>query len=161
MATGKWNDPDTPKRGWTCKGVTDLEENRMTCEMCEQQVIRYAHEMHHEEHYSLTVGCICAGNMEENIQGATLRENQLKKRQRKKAKWLEKWKRSRRGNLYVKAHDRYHAVIFKKNGHFSGLIEDTFTKEKIYAKIKYSTESEAMYGAFEGIEYLFEQSNRR
>ena len=157
MATGKWNDPDTPKHGWTCEGTTDLEGNRMTCEMCEQQEIRYAHEMHHEAHYPLTVGCVCAEHMEQNAQAAKQRENQLKKRQRKKTKWLEKWKLSKRGNLYVKAHDRYHAVVFRKNGYFSGSIKDILTGKIIYARKKYSTEKEAMYAAFEGIEYLMDK----
>jgi hypothetical protein len=55
---GKWSEPGVPHRGWTCTGVTDLEEPAATCEMCETAAIRYVHHMEHADYPGgLGVGC--------------------------------------------------------------------------------------------------------
>ena len=84
-STGKWLDPNVPKREWSCTGITDLgRNNRATCEMCEVQQIRYVHHMEHLQYDEpLDVGCICAGYMEENPDAARRRETDLKSRNAK------------------------------------------------------------------------------
>jgi hypothetical protein len=79
-STGKWLDLDVPKRGWSCAGIDDLGKDRMTCEMCEVQRIRWVHYMEHPNHSQLMVGCICAGYMEENLDAARRREAGFKSR---------------------------------------------------------------------------------
>jgi hypothetical protein len=79
-STGKWLDPNIPKRGWFCTGIDDLGKDRMTCEMCEVQRIRWVHYMEHPNHSQLMVGCICAGYMEENLDAARRREAGFKSR---------------------------------------------------------------------------------
>ena len=58
---GKWNDKDTPKRGWVCTGLVDHMEKEFECEMCEFQTCRYVQTMHHPgRNMYLDVGCVCA-----------------------------------------------------------------------------------------------------
>lgn len=78
-STGKWLDPNVPKREWFCVKIDDLgPKDRVTCEMCEVQKIRYLHHMKHLQHPQLVVGCVCAGYMEENPDGARRRETRFK-----------------------------------------------------------------------------------
>lgn len=59
-----WHDPNFPKTGWTCTGATDLGAPEGICEMCNHQIIRYAHHLHHPASgRSLDCGCICVGGL--------------------------------------------------------------------------------------------------
>ena len=74
-----WNDPDFPKTGWTCTGVTDFRAPNSVCEMCGYQIIRYVHHMYHlKSGHSLGCGCICAGKLEGDINKARRREADFK-----------------------------------------------------------------------------------
>jgi hypothetical protein len=88
MATGKWIVEGVPHKGWTCDMVTDLEEDRMVCAMCEIAEIRYVHTMRHPDYPDpLGVGCVCAEHMEEDYVGPRLRENRLRARARRLRSW--------------------------------------------------------------------------
>jgi len=81
MSNGKWGDPGVPKAGWECVGVEDLEEPSVICEMCEVQEIRYVHSMEHRDYPdTLRCGCICAGNMEQDVAAARVRDAGMRKR---------------------------------------------------------------------------------
>jgi hypothetical protein len=55
--------------------LEDLGEPSATCEMCETQEIRYVHYMQHPNYSrQLGSGCVCAGRMEEDYEGAQRRE---------------------------------------------------------------------------------------
>ncbi len=75
-----WDDPDFPKTGWVCVGMTDYGSEHIVCELCGQQNVRYAHHMRHPEYGDLTVGCICAGKMEGDIERAKRRERDFKRK---------------------------------------------------------------------------------
>ena len=78
-ASGKWKMPGVPHKGWSCTGYEDLGEPSATCEMCEVSEIRYVHYMSHPNyHATLACGCICAGHLEEDYEGAVAREKVLK-----------------------------------------------------------------------------------
>jgi hypothetical protein len=83
---GKWSRRSIPHKGWTCIDMHDLGDVRMICEMCETAEIRYVHVMTHPDFESgegeLEVGCICAGNMEQDYAAAELREKQYRRRQK-------------------------------------------------------------------------------
>jgi len=65
--------------------MEDLEEPSMVCEMCEIQEIRYVHYMEHPDYPDvLGVGCICAGYMEADYEGARRREQSLKSNGRRR-----------------------------------------------------------------------------
>lgn len=83
-ATGKWRQQDVPHKGWNCVDVEDSGAPNHLCEMCEAVWIRYIHSMKHLEYPQvLRVGCICAGHMEEDYEGAKQREKDFRRKQRK------------------------------------------------------------------------------
>ncbi len=73
-----WDDPDFPKWGWECIGMTDHGEERIICGLCGQQNVRYAHHMRHPQYGELTAGCTCAGKMECDFERARQREREYK-----------------------------------------------------------------------------------
>ena len=85
---GCWSDPNIPKTGWKCIGMTDLGKgNYTTCEMCRSSTIRYVHHMQHPQYPRvLGVGCVCAGRMEGNIELAKFREADFKRRAQRKSR---------------------------------------------------------------------------
>jgi hypothetical protein len=103
MATGKWREAGVPHKGWVCAGVEDLEDERMICEMCEVVEIRFVHTMQHPEYpATLACGCICAGNMEQDLEAARGREKRAHSHVMRRAKWLTRkgWYRTLRIELY-------------------------------------------------------------
>jgi len=109
-----WNDPNVPKKGWICVDVIDLGQPFGECGMCGKEDIRYVHIMRHENHQSIGAGCVCAGNMEGNIDAAKDRENSLKNKiNRFKTFSITDLKTSAKGNLYTKYKDT--VITFMKN----------------------------------------------
>jgi hypothetical protein len=90
---GKWCWPNVPHKGWTCTDVYDLGGDYLgICEMCETQEIRYVHVMTHPDYDGeLGCGCVCAGNMEENLTGAQEREKKLKLRSPERIEIANSW----------------------------------------------------------------------
>ncbi|MDD2492519.1 MAG: 3'-5' exonuclease [Bacilli bacterium] len=99
QSSGLWKDPNVPKTGWTCVGITDLGKPSKLCHMCENATIRYAHHMRHPNYpHTLTVGCICAGKMEGNDLEASKREKELKNYVARRKKFLNReWKKTAKG----------------------------------------------------------------
>lgn len=109
-----WEDPNVPKTGWACVGITDLGGPYGVCEMCGKQIIRYVHHMEHPSYRSLGVGCVCAGKMEGDMDKASNRENEFKKLNNRLLGFLQrKWKKSIKGNRYLKYND--HIVVLFYN----------------------------------------------
>lgn len=107
-----WKDPLVPHSGWTCAGVEDLGSPAGICQMCGYQIIRYAHLMEHPGYHSLSVGCVCAGRMEGDVAGARRREADFKNRQSRRISFCKRqWKRSRKGNEYLKV-DQHIVVLY-------------------------------------------------
>ena len=155
---GKWSQPSVPHKGWKCIDIQDLGEPLEICEMCEKNEIRYVHYMKHQDYPDiLAVGCVCAGNMEENTIIAKKRDDFMKSRSNKKKKWLDKkWKLSKKGNLYIES-DGF-IIILKNNGsYWSANIKNEFKNINIWSKRKYSTKNEVKLAAFDHItKLLFE-----
>lgn len=114
---GKWSKQGVPKKGWICIGLEDLGEPATECEMCENQEIRYVHQMQHPNYPDiLDCGCVCAGKLEENYAAASKRESDSKNLAQRRARWLtRKWKVSTNGNDYLKT-DGFHIVVFSNPG---------------------------------------------
>ena len=118
MNFGKWSQPGVPKKGWTCTYIEDLEDERIRCEMCEHQEIRFVHYMEHPRYpEALPCGCDCAGRMEDNYANAEARDKQMRNTasRRKRFADLKSWKYSRNGNPYLKK-DGYQVTVFRKSG---------------------------------------------
>jgi hypothetical protein len=77
---GKWSEPGVPHKGWVCLGVDDLGPGElMTCQMCMVAQIRYVHAMVHDDYpEKLLCGCVCAGNMEGDVDRAAQRDRAAK-----------------------------------------------------------------------------------
>jgi hypothetical protein len=59
--------------------------------MCEVHPIRYVHEMQHDDYPDIFYcGCVCAGHMEEDPDGARAREKDFKAANSRREKWLNR-----------------------------------------------------------------------
>lgn len=146
-----WLDPDFPKTGWICTGITDLGAPEGICEMCGYQIIRYVHHMYHPESgRSLDCGCICAGKLEGDISKACARESAFKNKAQRKANFIKKkWKRSAKGNEYLKM--KNHLIVlycFRTTGKYNFSIDGNFNKQS------YNTRSECIMAIFDALEEL-------
>lgn len=146
-----WNDPDFPKKGWTCTGVTDLGAPNGVCEMCGYQIIRYVHHMYHlESGRSLGCGCICAGKLEGDINKARRRETDFKNKQQRKINFKKKqWKRSARGHEYLKIKNHL-VVIF----HYKDSGKWNFALDNVFNKKAYNSREECLEAIFNALEDL-------
>ena len=115
-----WNNPNCPKSGWECTGITDLGAPNGFCQMCQNQIIRYVHHMSHPDwHGSVGAGCVCAGKMEGDSEGAAKRENEFKSRNLRLETFMKKvWKKSSKNNFYIKYKNKIVTIFpdkFNKN----------------------------------------------
>lgn len=145
-----WKRDNVPHSGWTCVGVEDLGAPVGICEMCGYQIIRYAHHMEHPMYRSLICGCVCAGKMEGSIEEAKKREADFKKMQSRRIGFFKrKWKKSKKGNEYLKIED--HIVViynFKNKSRWKYSIDAEFSEGT------YTTRERAMAAAFDRLEEL-------
>ncbi len=145
-----WKRDDVPHRGWKCAFVEDLGAPVGICEMCGYQIIRYAHQMEHENYGSLICGCVCAGRMEGNIEEAKRREAELKNSQARRINFFKrKWKQSKKGNDYLKIED--HVIVIyhiQSNGKWKYSIDNEFSK------VMYDSRERAMAAAYEQFEKI-------
>lgn len=148
-----WKRDDVPHSGWRCVGDGDLGAPVGICEMCGYQIIRYVHYMEHPNYRRLSVGCMCAGKMEGNIEGAKRRETRLKNRQSRRMRFLKrKWRLSKKGNEYLRI-----------DGHLVMLYNIAGTKncwkysiDKQFCNITYPTREQVMAALFDALEKLRE-----
>ena len=147
-----WKHEDVPHSGWHCVDVEDLGAPVGICEMCGYQIIRYAHYMEHPEYGGLVCGCICAGRMEGDIEGAKRRENELKNRLARRVSFFKrKWKVSANGNDYLKLDD--HLVVICRalsRGMWKFAIDNVFSEKA------YETKERAKAAAFDQLERIRE-----
>lgn len=150
--SGLWNDPNVPKTGWVCEDVSDYGPNSsFLCQMCLSRRIRYVHHMVHPEYpRQLNVGCVCAGNMEGDMEAAKARERAFKNKQTRRENFhTRKWRRSAKGASFINI-DGHHVVLCqsKFNGRWKYVLDGTFSQTS------YPTRSEAVDAAFEALDAL-------
>lgn len=144
-----WNDPEFPKEGWTCTGVTDLGAKEGICEMCGYQIIRYVHHMlHAETGKTLDCGCVCAGKLEGDINRARRREAAFKNRQKREATFKrKKWKLSKNGNEYLKI--KNHIIVlfyYQKTGKWGFALDGKFSEQS------FNSRNECLEAVFSSLE---------
>jgi hypothetical protein len=149
---GKWSQPGVPHKGWSCIGIDDLRCTSSLCEMCETQEIRYVHRMKHPEYPEvLDCGCVCAGNMEEDVIAARYRESALRSLADKRDRWaLGKWKISRNGNSYVNK-DGYSVVLFPVGTQWTFIIRNISTNKVIKYRETFDSEFTAKSRSFDAL----------
>lgn len=149
---GLWNDPTVPKTGWACTGVSDYGPNSdFLCQMCEHQRIRYVHRMVHPDYpRTLDVGCVCAGNMEGDVEAAKTREREFKNKQIRRENFhTRKWRISARGSSFINVNG-HHVVLCKSK--FDGRWK--YALDGVFCQTNYLSRSEAVDAAFEALDRL-------
>jgi hypothetical protein len=157
---GKWSKPGVPHKGWICINIEDRGEADDVCEMCEAQAIRYVHYMQHQDYPEvLGAGCICAGKMADDDDGARRREADLRNAAQRRQRWLSrKWKESAKGNAYLNT-DGFNIVIYPRWDPRTGRvwtfrITDRETERSIPSKRIFPKEDRAKLAAFDALIFL-------
>ncbi len=152
---GKWSQPAVPHRGWICTDIEELREPQLICEMCESQIIRYVHYMQHPDFREiLRVGCICAGNMEQDLNAARRREAAMQNRSARRRRWLtRKWRISARGNPWLRS-DGYRVIIYRRRQGWAATISSEDNVNVHHSRINYPTMDQAKLAAFDHLTRL-------
>jgi hypothetical protein len=155
--TYRWNKKGIPHKGWRYLSIEDLGEPIETCQMCGHEEIRYVHHLEHPDYGRLAVGCICAGKMTDDYIGPKKREESLKNKASRKSRWLKrKWKKSAKGNHYIKT-EGILVTIFRQNLYWKYCVsEDMVNKE--FSRERYKTCDEAKLASFEKFWEKLEES---
>lgn len=158
--SNRWDKPDIPHKGWTCADMFDVradgesveEANYEACEMCGNERIRFVHLMRHQQHDGeLRVGCVCAEKMSGDYQTPKKREQVLRSRAVRRAKWLtRRWKTSRKGHPWLKAGD-FHIVVSQEN--LNPARYRLYINER-RGQRTYNSEDAAKLAAFDAIELM-------
>lgn len=126
--SGLWDHPGVPKRGWNCKGMSDLgpekEGDQIECEMCEARTIRYAHRMEHPEYPgALEVGSHCAAKMEADPYAAREREREFRNRLKRLARWMAlEWHVNAKGNFVLRDRGLTFTIIATPLNKWKGVV---------------------------------------
>lgn len=149
---GNWSRPGLPHKGWSCEDVEDLGAVEGICDMCGEREIRYVHYMTHPDYDGeLRCGCVCAGKMSEDLEGARRREARYKNAAKRRANWLTRkgWRTSPKGNLWIRPKG-YSVTIFRqgKEWRFGVSARDSST-DTVWARRSYETADAAKLGAFD------------
>ena len=116
--------------------------------MCGRQIIRYVHRMLHPAYRSLGVGCVCAGKMEGDPDGARRREREFKSKMQRRENFSKRiWKTSRNSNSYLKI--RGHLIVLY-NDRERGTWKYAF--DGVFCRTAYTSREEALDGVFEALE---------
>ena len=154
---GKWNDLSYLQNPWKFRKIISVK-GRKLCMMCESRWCKYLHFMEgvvNGKKVALAVGCICAGNLEGDIQLAKRREEAFIKKIAKKNRFIKgKWKVSYKKNRYKKI-DGFLVTVFPNrynNKKFDCSIEHLKTGEKIYFN-NFLSQEQAALEAYKYIRY--------
>ena len=105
--------------------------------------------MEHPRYQSLVCGCVCAGRMEGDVEGARRREAEFKNRQARRASFFKRrWKHSKKGNDYLKIEDHV-IVLYNINNKQSTW---KYSIDNVFCQNTYPTRERAMAAAFEALE---------
>lgn len=152
---GKWSQPGVPHKGWRCIDIDDREESEHTCQMCESRAVRFVHYMEHDDYPEiLEVGCVCAGHMEEDLEGARRRDRAMASRARKRARWVERqWRVSVKGNEWLRA-DGYRVVVYQKGSEWGATVASEDDGFVHHGRRTFHTANEVKLAAFDFISRL-------
>jgi hypothetical protein len=135
--------------------VEDLGEPSATCEMCETQEIRYVHYMEHPSYPTpLGCGCVCAGHMEDNYEGARLREKSLRNSSARRQRWLTRdWRTSRSGNPFLNA-DGYNIVVYPAGHGWGFRVTNRASNDVVPSRLPLPTLDAAKLRAFDAMVWM-------
>lgn len=133
--------------------IEDTETVEEVCGMCRLQEIRYVHYMRHPDYAGeLAVGCDCAEKMEEDRVGPKVRDDGMRSRTARRAKWCGRaWKGTKRGNQRVNA-DGYICIVRRDDAGWCGgyAREGALRKEDwTWGKMRHPTADAAKLALFD------------
>ena len=153
---GKWGKGGVPHKGWKCVDVEDLGEPHLVCDMCESQQIRYAHYMKHPDYeFPLVVGCVCAGNMEQDLASAKNRDAKMRSRATQRKKWTDRhWRVSHSGNYWLITQG-WRVVIYRRPNIWNAMLVSTDGWEtKHFVNKEFWNLEKAMLAAFDKLTWV-------
>lgn len=156
--SGKWAQPGVPHKGWQCVDVEDLGEPSAICEMCEAHEIRYVHHMQHPAYSDiLGCGCVCAGHMENDYEGARLREKGLRNASSRRQRWLTRdWRTSRNGNPFLNS-DGYNIVVYPAGRGWGFRVNNRTTDKSVVSRKLLTSMDAAKLRAFDAMIWMKER----
>lgn len=125
----RWSKEGIPHKGWTCVDVIDLGEGVFegetipyeSCEMCEQEKIRYVHILKHPNYSGeIHVGCDCASKMTDDYISPSQRENDLRNRANRRRNFMKQsWHvKPETGNYVLRYKGDYMTIVKSRYGGF-------------------------------------------
>ena len=150
--SGKWGEQGVPHKGWQCVDTQDLGPDRegwQKCEMCKAMDIRYVHVMRHPNYPGeLGCGCVCAGNMEQDLQAARHRESSMKTSLRRRQAFVRSrhWRISQKGNPWMQR-DGWTVTIFPRGTGFKAVLSRA--DKKMFLPQVFATPNEAKLAAYD------------
>ncbi|MBR6676322.1 MAG: UvrD-helicase domain-containing protein [Clostridia bacterium] len=142
------NEGSSQKSDWRCTGVSDLGAPMGLCQICKRQNIRYVHHMTHPTEESIDVGCICAGRLEGDVEGAKHREASFKNRESRRESFMSReWKRSKNNNIYLKIKDTLIVLYQSEKSR-----KWKYSLDNVFCADSFSSKEEAMSAAFDALE---------
>ena len=101
--------------------------------------------MEHPSYRRINAGCICAGKMEGDVEGAVRREAEYKNFQKRRQNFINrKWKVSRNSNSYIKVKDRL--VVLYYNERYN---DWKYSLDGVFCSESYKCREDAMGAAFD------------
>lgn len=152
-SSGKWAQAGVPHKGWRCVDIEELEQQEHLCEMCEARLVRFVHVMENDRFDgALRVGCVCAGHMEGDIEGARSREASFKNSRSRRSRWLSRsWRTSAAGNPYLNTNDGFNVVVYRQGAAWGARVEHRTSGFSRSSRQRHSTADAAKLAAFDAM----------
>jgi hypothetical protein len=118
--------------------------------------------MEHDDYPGiLEVGCVCAGHMEQNLEGARRRDRTMASRAQKRARWVKRqWRVSAKGNEWIRA-DGYRAVVYRKGIKWAMTVASEDDRFVHHGRRTFGTVNEVKLAAFDFISRLLARGRDR
>jgi hypothetical protein len=105
--------------------MLDMGGPTFTCEACGREDIRYVHLLEHDESAPISVGCECAGKLQDDYATARRRRTAIVGRAGRLRRWVKgRWRRWDDGVRYRRTDGRL-AKIVPVNGGWKSMYRDT------------------------------------
>lgn len=123
----RWNRPGIPHKGWRLVDCVDIFEDAIndedteyeTCEMCQNERIRYVHILKHPDYpETMRVGCVCAEKMTGDYETHKEDERRLRNRSARRRNFLkQEWHKNLKGNLVLRYKGK-NVTAIERNGSY-------------------------------------------
>jgi hypothetical protein len=156
---GKWSQSGVPHKGWRCINSEDLSEPSLRCQMCESSEIRYVHYMEHDGYPGiLACGVVCAGNMEQDLLRARVREQLLAGSARRRAHFPKRrgWHLNRKSNPQIKV-GAFTITMFRKANGWGGVVNHPQLENGVFTRERFPDLVSAQGAAFDTLVILQEE----